>query len=161
MNIVILGSTNFTYKCFKAIRHYHKVNGIVSTKKKIKISYNRRKIKISNYFDFKKIKSKNINLIQLEKFNKIKVLKFLERLNPEIILVLGWYYIIPKTLLKRFNFFGIHASLLPSNKGGAPLVWSILKNEKKTVYRDACCRLNDYGLNLVSEKIAKYLKNNY
>ena len=37
----------------------------------------------------------------------------------------------------------------------------IFKNEKKTVYRDACCRLNDYGLNLVSEKIAKYLKNNY
>ena len=33
--------------------------------------------------------------------------------------------------------------------------------KKKTVYRDACCRLNDYGLNLVSEKIAKYLKNNY
>ena len=132
MNIVIFGSTNFTYKCFKAVQDYHKVNGVVCTKNEIKISYNKRKIKISNYFDFKRIKSKKVKLIQLDKFNKIKVLEFLERLNPEIILVLGWYYIIPKTYLKRFNFFGIHASLLQSNKGGAPLVWSILKNEKKT-----------------------------
>lgn len=37
----------------------------------------------------------------------------------------------------------------------------LFETEKKTVYRDACCRLNDYGLNLVSEKIAKYLKDNF
>ncbi len=37
----------------------------------------------------------------------------------------------------------------------------VFKNEKKTVYRDSCCRLNDYGLNIVSENIAKYLKDNF
>lgn len=37
----------------------------------------------------------------------------------------------------------------------------IFKDEDKTVYRDACCRLNDYGVNIISEKIAKYLSNNF
>lgn len=37
----------------------------------------------------------------------------------------------------------------------------VFKNENSTVYRDACCRYNNYGMNIISEKIAKYLSDNY
>lgn len=37
----------------------------------------------------------------------------------------------------------------------------IFKNERTTVYRDGCCRLNDFGLNIVADEISKYLKNNF
>jgi len=132
MNLVILGSTNYTYKCYKVLNKINKISGVLSTDSKIKISYSKKKIIISNYFNFSKIKNKNLKIKQINKFDQIEALNFLKKLNPEIILVLGWYYIIPKPLIEKFNFVGIHASLLPSNKGGAPLVWSILKNEKKT-----------------------------
>ena len=37
----------------------------------------------------------------------------------------------------------------------------IFKNETKTVYRDRCCRFNDYGLNAIASEISKYIGQNY
>lgn len=49
----------------------------------------------------------------------------------DIAFVCGWYWLLPeKTLFKTSaKFFGIHNSLLPKYRGGAPLVWSILNGE--------------------------------
>jgi methionyl-tRNA formyltransferase len=55
-------------------------------------------------------------------------------LNLDLILVLGWYYMIPKEIRKlaRLGAWGIHASLLPKYAGGAPLNWAIINGEKET-----------------------------
>ncbi|HYC02686.1 MAG TPA: methionyl-tRNA formyltransferase [Azospirillaceae bacterium] len=61
-------------------------------------------------------------------------------LAPDIVFVCGWYWLFGAgTLaLARDGFFGIHNSLLPAYRGGAPLVWSIMNGEQtvgSTVFR--------------------------
>lgn len=52
----------------------------------------------------------------------------IQRQKPTVGLVLGWYWILPDSMLSLFprGVLGIHASLLPSLRGNAPLVWARL-----------------------------------
>lgn len=54
--------------------------------------------------------------------------------QPELCIVVGWYWVLKSELLKTvpYGWLGIHASLLPKLRGGAPLVWAILNGETKT-----------------------------
>ena len=54
--------------------------------------------------------------------------------NPDLCIVLGWYYLIPNDVLNsvKGGFLGVHYSLLPSHRGFAPVVWSILAGEKES-----------------------------
>ena len=54
--------------------------------------------------------------------------------SPNFILAAGWYYIIPKDILRipDLGCGGIHASLLPRYRGGAPLSWAIINGERQT-----------------------------
>jgi len=56
------------------------------------------------------------------------------RLKPDLCLVVGWYTLIGNELLKAIpdGWLGIHASLLPRYRGGAPLVWAIIQGERKS-----------------------------
>lgn len=62
------------------------------------------------------------------------VIKKIRTLSPEIIYVIGWRWIIGKSILDipRFGCVGIHFSLLPKLRGSAPVSWSIISGEKKT-----------------------------
>lgn len=53
--------------------------------------------------------------------------------NPELCIVMGWYFLIPNDVLNsvKGGFVGVHYSLLPSYRGFAPVVWSILAGEKE------------------------------
>jgi methionyl-tRNA formyltransferase len=55
-------------------------------------------------------------------------------LRPDIIIVVGWYYILPRSLreLAPLGAAGLHASLLPKYRGGAPLVWATINGEAET-----------------------------
>jgi methionyl-tRNA formyltransferase len=52
---------------------------------------------------------------------------------PDICIVVGWYWLIGKQVLDKVprGLMGIHLSLLPAYRGGAPLVWSIINGEKE------------------------------
>lgn len=54
--------------------------------------------------------------------------------EPQYVLVVGWYWILPPSLLEIVpgGFWGIHASLLPKYRGNAPLVWAIIRGETQT-----------------------------
>lgn len=58
----------------------------------------------------------------------------ISKLQPDFILVVGWYYQIPKKILSipRKGAAGIHASLLPKYRGNAPLVWAMINGEPET-----------------------------
>jgi len=53
---------------------------------------------------------------------------------PDMCLVVGWYWLINKSLLEAVTngFLGIHASMLPKYRGGAPLVWPIINGDKES-----------------------------
>ena len=54
-------------------------------------------------------------------------------LIPDLFVVAGWYYFIPDDIRTsaRRGAVGVHASLLPRYRGGAPLVWAIINGERE------------------------------
>ena len=79
--------------------------------------------------------------------------KFSSKESDEFI---GYEYgpIISKYYSKMINFNNLNL------KNSLDLKY-IFKNETKTVYRDRCCRFNDYGLNAIASEISKYIGQNY
>lgn len=60
--------------------------------------------------------------------------EFLESTPADLAVVAGWYHMIPRRIreLFRFGAIGLHASLLPEFRGGAPLSWAILSGSDAT-----------------------------
>ena len=58
----------------------------------------------------------------------------LKALSPDLIAVVAYGKMLPKTMLDAppFGCVNLHASLLPSYRGAAPINWAIAKGEKKT-----------------------------
>lgn len=57
---------------------------------------------------------------------------YLAENEPEFVFVCGWYGLIPNDLLEgKSSFLGIHNSLLPKYRGGAPLVWALINGERQ------------------------------
>ena len=57
----------------------------------------------------------------------------ISELRPEFCIVVGWYWLISKETLQVVprGMIGLHTSLLPSYRGGSPLVWAMLNQETK------------------------------
>ena len=83
--------------------------------------------------DFNRFSSeRNIPLYFYKKSSDLD--EFIEKNEPELSIVVGWYWIIKKKLLDKVphGFVGLHASLLPKYRGGSPLVWAIISGETET-----------------------------
>lgn len=74
----------------------------------------------------------NENNLEINVLNSSELNKYLIDKKPDLCLVCGWYWIIKPEPLEscRLGCLGIHNSLLPKYRGGAPLVWSIINGEK-------------------------------
>ena len=49
--------------------------------------------------------------------------------KPDVVIVLGWYYLIPVERFPQIAFYGFHYSPLPRYRGNAPAVWQLLNGE--------------------------------
>jgi methionyl-tRNA formyltransferase len=58
----------------------------------------------------------------------------LRGLQPDIIVVVAFGQILPKSILEipQYGAINVHASLLPKYRGAAPIAWAILNGEKVT-----------------------------
>lgn len=76
--------------------------------------------------------SNNVNNKVINKPSELE--KCIEIYKPDFCLVVGWYWILSENLLNlcKDGFVGIHASLLPSYRGFAPLVWAVINGERQT-----------------------------
>lgn len=59
--------------------------------------------------------------------------ELVQEYQPDLCFVNGWYQLLlePTLLIPKFGFIGIHHSLLPKYRGGSPLVWQLINNEKQ------------------------------
>ena len=58
----------------------------------------------------------------------------LQSLNPDLIIVVAFGQILPKSILEmpKLGCINVHASLLPKYRGAAPIHWAIINGETKT-----------------------------
>ncbi len=77
---------------------------------------------------------RGVPLHYIDNVNGPEAHKVLSRVAPEVVFVIGWHQIVrPDALaLARTGMIGAHASLLPHNRGSAPINWSIMKGERET-----------------------------
>lgn len=66
--------------------------------------------------------------------NEPQAFHILEALQPDVIFVIGWHQIVrpPVMRLARRGLIGAHASVLPHNRGSAPINWAIIRGERET-----------------------------
>ena len=136
MKIVFLGSTKFSeHLLCTLIKNNFKVSAIFTIPKEFTIRGS-EKVENKNYVDFRTIsEERNIPLYYVDENKNLGTYEdIIKKINPDIVLVLGWYYIVPKKIreIPKYGACGIHASLLPKYAGWAPLVWAMINGEKKT-----------------------------
>ena len=73
-------------------------------------------------------------LYEVANINDETSLQLLRELALDVVFVIGWSQILkPATLQSaRIGVIGAHASLLPHNRGSAPVNWALIKGEQMT-----------------------------
>jgi methionyl-tRNA formyltransferase len=136
MRVVFFGATDLGYHCCKAIiDNGHNVAGIFTIAQEFKISYSPNG-PVKNYLfaDFHSLGREygipvyTINGDLKDHYEQLK------SLEPDLLIAIGWYYMIPDRMLALASKggFGAHASLLPKYRGNAPLVWAMINGEVET-----------------------------
>ena len=136
MKIIFLGSTKFSEKLLNSLLiNNFEISAIFTIPKEFTVMKS-EKIVNNNYADLSTTANKkNIPIYYVNEDKKLSSYEdIIKKINPDIILVLGWYYIIPKVIrdIPKFGACGIHASMLPKYAGWAPLVWAIINGEEET-----------------------------
>lgn len=49
--------------------------------------------------------------------------------DPDVAVVLGWYYLLRLEQFSKLKFYAFHYSWLPEYRGNAPVVWQLLQGE--------------------------------
>ena len=140
MKIIFLGCTKFSEELLQDILLNTSVEiaAIFTIPQDFHISYSKTKVHNTNFSDLKpyavlhNIPIYEVDSIRGKRITDYKIL--LQEIKPDVILVLGWYYMVPKSIrdLAKLGAWGIHASLLPRYAGGAPLVWAMINGEKES-----------------------------
>lgn len=139
LKYVFLGTTSFSYQLLEMLLENNiKPSAVYTLPQSFEISYSAKPVLNYNHADIKGLSDKHgIPCIVLKEKSETNLSVYYDELKAfdlDLILVLGWYYMIPKTIraLSKMGAWGIHASLLPQYAGGAPLVWAIIEGMKET-----------------------------
>jgi methionyl-tRNA formyltransferase len=139
LNVVVLSSTTFGYRCLsEGVLQAPNIQlvGILTTPKNIEISYSYQPVEIKTHALFDDLANRvGCEVVLLTgKMDGHNYLQYIHKWNPDMLLALGWYYMIPRKVRESvpLGCAGIHASLLPKYRGGAPIPWAIINGETET-----------------------------
>ncbi|MBQ9607968.1 MAG: methionyl-tRNA formyltransferase [Lachnospiraceae bacterium] len=131
MNIIYMGTPDFAvYPLKKLIEAGHNISLVITQPDKAK---GRSKALIPTPVKVA-AKEHNIDVLQPEKVKTESVVKKIESLKPDVIVVAAYGQILPESILNIpvYGCINIHASLLPRYRGAAPIERAILDGEEKT-----------------------------
>lgn len=132
-------ASEYGLKCLDAVLTIPciEVVGVITAKEQYELRYNKGKnikhMKNEIYHIlFEKCNTLNLSIYVIEKMNDENTIRYLEEWNPDLIIVSGWYHLIGNYILNLpgKGVIGLHPSLLPKYRGGAPLVWQIINGER-------------------------------
>lgn len=131
MRVVFMGTPDFSVSTLEAIlRAGHEVVGVVTQPDKPK---GRGKA-----MQFPPVKetalAHGLPVYQPQRVKEESFIEQLRELAPDVIVVVAFGQIIPKTVLDmpKYGCINVHASLLPKYRGAAPIQWAVIDGEKET-----------------------------
>ena len=130
LKIVFMGTPQFSVPTLEALKK-NKLNILSVYTQPPKKSKRGQKVNSSPIENF--CKNNNISFSTPESLNNEKEFINFKKLFPDLVVVVAYGQIIPKTFLKipKFGFINIHASLLPKWRGAAPIQRAIMNADKK------------------------------
>lgn len=137
MRIVFMGASDLGWKCCQTLFEMGQdVVGIFSIPKEFRISWSDkpvRNVRFKGFEDMARIYDVPLVYV-VGRMSDPEYREALKSFRPDILIVIGWYYMVPRSLreLAPLGAVGIHASLLPKYRGGAPLVWAVINGETRT-----------------------------
>jgi len=136
LRLVFIGASKFGLRCLKLVLGVPNIRvvGVVTSEQSFKISYAPLGVINLLHADFESTAKENdLPLLCLkDSMSEPSLLSRIKAFKPDLFLVVGWYHMIPRTWRELAPAFGLHASLLPDYRGGAPLVWAMINGEKET-----------------------------
>lgn len=134
--VVFVGSTRLGLRCLQEVLRMPDVNvvGAITAPRTFSISYRPQGVTNVLHADLRPLAAEaQIPLRTLQgRMDDPGLLDWVRALGPKLILVAGWYHLIPRAMRDIAPAVGLHASLLPDYSGGAPLVWAMINGEEKT-----------------------------
>lgn len=136
MRVIFFGASQLGFVVCRHILEagLAEVVALISVKQDFKISYAATGVHNYNHADFSELANQySIPLIMVDK-KMASYESVIQEYKPDLLIAVGWYHMIPKAIreIAPLGCIGIHASLLPKYRGGAPLVWAMINGEKET-----------------------------
>src|SRR3989338_5543888 len=130
MRIVIIGPTLLTRKCLEALIKDGRDEIIAVYTLEDSLCNEKSRFVLMDDL----AKQNNILLYKITDINDKSAVNQIKESSPDVIFELGWSQIISKDILSipKKGCIGVHASLLPKNRGAASLNWALIRGDKKT-----------------------------
>lgn len=137
MRIVFMGASELGWQCCRTLLEMgQQVVGLFSIPPQFSVSWSTMPVHNVRFRSFEGLAEEyRIPLTYMKgKATASACRRELERLKPDLIAVIGWYYMVPRSWrdIASLGAVGIHASMLPRYRGGAPLVWAMIRGESST-----------------------------
>lgn len=131
MRVVCMGTPDFSVGTLKALAAAgHEIAGVVSQPDKPKgRGKNLQPTPVKEA-----AMELGLPVYQPKKVRDPEFLEVLKELNPEVIVVVAFGQLIPKSILELapYGCINVHASLLPKYRGAAPIQWAVIDGEPET-----------------------------
>ncbi len=131
MRIVFMGTPDFAVDCLDIlVEKGHEVVGVFSQPDK---PQGRKQIMTPPAVKARAVEL-GLDVYQPDTFKDGVAASLLEKLAPELIVVVAYGKLIPQSVLDipKYGCVNVHASLLPKLRGAAPIQWSVINGEKET-----------------------------
>lgn len=136
MRVLFVGSTALSEKILRKLVDLEgiEVVGCISALKHFSISYRPEGLENVLFSDLEPLCHRlDIPMYRMTHGPQDEgLLGFIATRGPDVILVIGWHHVVPKSWRHIAPAFGVHASLLPDLAGGAPLVWALILGREET-----------------------------
>ena len=131
MRVVFMGTPDFAVDCLDIlVEKGHEVVGVFSQPDK---PQGRKQIMTPPAVKARALEL-GLDVYQPVSFKEGNAADLLEKLAPELIVVVAYGKLIPQRVLDipKYGCVNVHASLLPKLRGAAPIQWSVINGEKET-----------------------------
>ena len=136
MRVVFLGASSFGLRCLAAIYRLPAISvvGVLTSSRTFNISYSNKPVTNVLHADFMTWAAEHeLPCHEMARSMRDEALHaWILSLAPDLLVVSGWYHMVPKGVRDIAPAIALHASLLPDYSGGAPLVWAMINGESKT-----------------------------